>query len=107
MRKELEMPKMELVGIFKNIKGWKETAKLVEGKMNEWGDKLKDWTVRIMEEAYKDKNEDKYKFWEFEWVDETNKRLRINYLPNPVTDPEKEANIIMQRFEKLEEKGKI
>lgn len=100
------MPKVELVGIFKHIKGWKETAKLVEEKMSEWGDKLKDWTVRI-KEITKDKNDDEYEFLRFSSVHWKDKILRINYLPNPVTDPEKDANIIMQEFEDLEEQGKI
>ena len=100
------MPKVELVGIFKHIKGWKETAKLVEKKMSEWGDKLEDWTVRI-KEITKDKNDDEYEFLRFSSVHWKNKILRINYLPNPVTDPEKDANIIMQEFEDLEEQGKI
>ncbi|MBA7496417.1 hypothetical protein ES702_07025 [subsurface metagenome] len=101
------MPKVELVGVFKHKKGWKETVKLVEEKMSEWGDKLKDWTVRIQEFAYKDKNEDEYEDLNFAKVHWKNKILRINYLPNPVTDPEKDANIIMQEFEDLEEQGKI
>ena len=100
------MPKVELVGIFKHIKGWKETAKLVEEKMNEWGDKLEDWTVRI-QEFTKDKNDNKLDFSGFSKKDWENKILIINYLPNPVIDPEKDANAIMQEFEDLEEQGKI
>jgi len=100
------MPKVELVGVFNHTKGWKETAKLVEEKMSEWGDKLKDWTVRI-KEITKDKNDDEYEFLRFSSVHWKDKILRINYLPNSVTDPEKDANIIMQEFEDLEEQGKI
>jgi len=104
------MPKVELVGVFNHIEGWKETTKLVEEKMSEWADKLKDWTVRIKEEQYKDKNEDEYEFLNFpnfSSVHWKNKILRINYLPNPSTHPEKDANIIMQEFEELEKKGRI
>lgn len=100
------MPKVELVGIFKHIKGWKETAKSTEKKMNEWGDKLKDWTVRIQEFS-KNKNNNESEFSGFSKKHMKNKILTINYLPDPVIDPEKEANAIMQEFEDLEEQGKI
>ncbi len=100
------MPKVELVGVFNHTKGWKETAKLVEKKMNEWGDKLKDWTVRI-QEPVREKYDSELEFSGFSKKDTKNKILIINYLPNPVTDPEKDANIIMQEFEYLKEQGKI
>lgn len=93
------MPKIELVRGIESVEGWAEVARLLKQKMKKWGHQLKDWTVRVRafskedeaksgqgdEDAFSDLNREK-------------KVLTVAFKPEPVRDPELEADMIMEIF---------
>lgn len=98
------MPKVELLAGMSYIEGWPEVAKLVEEKMKEWGDELKDWKVHIRMFTEEDAKRGRFGGEDFlSNKDAKRKILTVAFRPDPVEDPEVETDLIMQEFVGLEE----
>lgn len=102
------MPKVELLGGMSYVEGWEEVADLVQQKMEEWGDELKDWTVRIRTFTKKDaKRSEQGDEDALSQKDTEKKVLTVAFKAEPVTHPEVEADMIMQDFVELEEEDEL